>query len=94
MLARPYLLCVLILILCSLSSCKTVEPVFIAPKVDCAAFEPPKVQPPSDPSPSEKDPAIWQLFAYAWQSVAGHIMEQRIETAKCLRQLKQQGIVK
>lgn len=94
MIARPYLLCVLILILSSLPSCRTVEPVFVAPKIDCAAYDPPKVQAPADPSPGEKDPAIWQLFSYRWQAVAEHILEQRVETAACLVQLKRQGVIK
>jgi hypothetical protein len=54
----------------------------------------PKVQPPTEPAVGEKDPAVWQLFAYGWQQVADHILDQRLETAQCLHQLKRQGVIK
>ena len=63
------------------------------PPVNCGAYEAPKVQAPSEPALTEKDPAVWQLFAYGWQQVAESILGQRLETARCLHTLKQQGVV-
>lgn len=87
-------LCALILILCCLPSCKTVEPVFVPPPINCGAYELPKVKLPTEPRPGEKDPAMWQLWGIGWQAVADHVLGQRLETARCLHQLKQQGVIK
>lgn len=94
MTVRLFRLCVPILILCSLPSCKTVEPVFVPPPIDCAAYELPKVKAPTEPRPGEKDPAVWQLWGIGWQNVADHILGQRLETARCLHVLKKQGVIK
>jgi hypothetical protein len=94
MIARLFLLCALALTLTSCASLRQERIVFVPPSVDCGAYEVPKVQPPTDPAVGEKDPAVWQLFAYGWQQVADHILDQRLETAQCLHQLKQQGVIK
>jgi hypothetical protein len=94
MAVRLFLLPVLALTLTSCASLRQERIVFVPPSVDCGAYEAPKVQPPTDPAVGEKDPAVWQLFAYGWQQVADHILDQRLETAQCLHQLKQQGVIK
>lgn len=94
MAARLFLLCVLTLILSSCASLPREQVVFVPPEVNCGAYELPKVPLPTDPAIGEKDPAVWQLFAYQWQAMAEHIFGQRLETAKCLHTLKQQGIIK
>lgn len=92
--ARRFLPCALIPMLTCLPSCKTVEPVFVPPKIDCAAYEPPKVETPAEPKLGEKDPFVWQLYAYAWQGIAEHVLGQRVETASCLKKLEWQGVIK
>lgn len=94
MVARLFLLCALTLILSSCKSFGQERIVFVPPAVNCGAYELPKVQEPRAPELGEKDPAAWQLYAYGWQAVAEHIFGQRLETAKCLHTLKQQGLVK
>ena len=94
MVARLCLLCVLSLILSSCASLGRERVVFVPPLVNCGAYEIPKVQPPTDPALGEKDPAVWQLFAYGWQAVAEHVLTQRVETATCLAKLRKEGIVK
>lgn len=94
MTARPFLLCVLALTLTSCASLRSPQVVFVPPSVNCGAYEAPKVNAPSEPRPGEKDPAIWQLWGYSWQAVAEHILTQRVETARCLADLRAKGIVK
>lgn len=94
MVVRLFLLCVLLLMLPSCASLRKPEIVFAAPKLDCGIFEVPKVNPPTDPALYDKDPAVWQLWGLSWQAVAGHILEQRLETAKCVAKLREEGIVK
>ena len=94
MAARLFLLCALTLILSSCASLGKERVVFVPPEVNCGAYEIPKVQPPADPELGEKDVAVWQLWGIGWQAVAEHILGQRIETARCLQQLKQQGVIK
>lgn len=92
--ARLCLLCALALTLTSCASLRQPQVVFVPPKVDCGVFEPPKVSPPDDLPPTEKDPAVWQLWGLGWQAVAEHVFEQRVETAQCIGKLRQEGIVK
>lgn len=94
MAARLFLLCVLLPMLASCASLGKERVVFVPPEVNCGAYEVPKVNPPDELPPGEKDVARWQLWGIGWQAVAEHILGQRIETARCLQQLKQQGIVK
>lgn len=91
---RLFLLCALTLILSSCASLRKPEVVFVPPKVDCAAYDLPKVQAPDDPVIGAKDVAVWQLFAWKWQAYAEHVLTQRFETARCLHTLKQQGVIK
>lgn len=92
--ARLFLMSVLCLILTSCASSRRVEAVFVPPRIDCAAFEAPQIRPPSDPGPVEKQLTVWQLYAWAWQAYAEHVLTQRVETAACLQKLKQQGVIK
>ena len=94
MAARLFLPCVLILTLCSCASLPKEQVVFVPPEVNCGAYELPKIPLPTEPEIGEKDVGVWQLYAYAWQAMAEHIFGQRLETAKCLHTLKQQGIIK
>lgn len=94
MIARLCLLCALTLTLTSCASLRQERIVFVPPPVNCGAYEVPKVQAPRHPPLTEKDPAVWQLFAYGWQQVAESILGQRLETARCLHTLKQQGVIK
>lgn len=94
MIARLSLMCVLALTLTSCASLRKDRVVFAAPSVDCAAFDPPRVAAPSDPALTDKDVAVWQLTAWSWQALALHILDQRVETAKCLARLREVGIIK
>lgn len=94
MTARLFLLCALILTLCSCASLRKDRIVFVPPPIDCAAYELPKVKIPTEPRPGEKDPAAWQLWGIGWQNIADHILGQRLETARCLHVLKKQGVIK
>lgn len=87
------LLCSLALL--TLASCKSFGPervVFVPPRVDCAANDVPRVAPPDFPT-AQTIPA-WQLYAFGWQAVAEDVLNQRVETAGCLAQLRQQGVIK
>jgi hypothetical protein len=92
--ARLSRLCAPLLILACLPSCKTVEPVFVAPRIDCAATDVPRARRPTEPALGEKSLTLWQLYALAWQEYAFDLMGQRVETAQCLHQLRQQGVIK
>ena len=94
MVVRLFLLCVLALPLSSCASLRKPEVVFVPPKLDCGIFEVPKVNPPTDPALYDKDPAVWQLWGLSWQAVAEHIHGQRLETARCVAKLREEGIVK
>lgn len=94
MVARLFLLCVLLPMLASCASLRRDRVVFVPPEVNCGAYEVPKVNPPADLELGEKDVARWQLWGLGWQAVAEHILGQRVETANCIEQLRQQGIVK
>lgn len=92
--ARLFLLCALTLILTSCASLRKAEVVYLPPRIDCAAFEAPKVRPPSEPGMTERALPVWQLYAWAWQAYAEHVLTQRVETALCLQKLKQQEVIK
>lgn len=92
--ARLSLLCALALMLGSLPSCKTVEPVFVPPRIDCAASDTPKAKRPIEPALGEKSLTLWQLFAFQWQEYALDVLSQRVETAQCLQDLRQKGVIK
>lgn len=94
MAARLFLLCALSLILSSCASLGRERIVFVPPSVNCGAYEVPKVNPPTSPELGEKDVAVWQLWGLGWQAVAEHVLTQRVETATCLAQLRQQGVIK
>lgn len=94
MVVRLFLLCVLALTMSSCASLRKAPQGFIPPSVNCGIFEGPKVGPPSDLSPSVKDVAAWQLWGLGWQAVAEHVLNQRVETMKCVDKLREEGIVK
>ena len=92
--ARLFLLSALALTLTSCASSQKVEAVFVPPRIDCAAFEAPRIRPPVEPGLTERALPVWQLHAWNWQAYAEHVLTQRVETAVCLQQLKRQGVIK
>lgn len=92
--ALLFLTTALCLTLTSCASWRKAEIVYVPPRIDCAAFDPPQIAPPEEPSPAEKQPAVWMLFAWHWQAYAAHVLNQRIETADCLGQLRERGVIK
>lgn len=87
------LLCSLALL--TLASCQSFgkeRVVFVPPRIDCAATDGPRAPLPELPT-TESIPA-WQLYAFGWQSVAEDVLNQRVDTATCLAQLRQQGVIK
>lgn len=87
------LLCSLALL--TLASCQSFGKerfVSIPVRIDCAANDVPRVAPPDFPA-VQTIPA-WQLYAFGWQAVAEDVLNQRVDTATCLAQLRQQGVIK
>lgn len=89
-----FLTTALCLTLTSCASWRKAEIVYVPPRIDCAAFDPPQIAAPEEPSPAEKHPVPWQLYAWNWQAYAEHVLTQRVETAACLHRLKQQGVIR
>lgn len=84
-----------IVALLTLASCQSFGQeriVYVAPRVDCAAMDPPRVPLPTIPT-TNSIPA-WQRYGFGWQEVALEAMNQRVDTARCLLTLKQQGVIK
>lgn len=77
-----------------LASCATVRPESLPPKIDCAAYDAPRVKTPAEPPLAEKSLPIWQLYAWAWQSFAEDVMSQRLETAVCLETMKRARVIR
>lgn len=87
------LLCLPVLLtLASCASLRTERVVFVAPRIDCAVTDGPRAPLPSLPT-AESIPA-WQLYAFGWEAVAEDLMNQRVDTANCVAQLRKQGVVK
>lgn len=91
---RLFLLCVLGLTFACLTSCRTVEVAYAPPKVDCEALAPPKVAVPDEPALTEKSVTIWQLYAFALQEYAGELLGQRVDTAVCVKYLRDKGVIR
>lgn len=91
---RLFLTAALCLTLASCASWKKERVVFVPPPIDCEAFTPPQVPEPQAPRTDERQLALWQLYAWAWQAYAEHVLTQRVETAACLHRLKQQGVIR
>lgn len=91
---RPYHPIALVLMLSFLPSCKTVQPVFVPPRIDCAATDAPRAKVPVEPDLNEKALPLWQLFAFQWQEFAHDVLSQRVETAACLQSLRDKGVIK
>jgi hypothetical protein len=84
-----------VLALLTLASCQSFgkERIVLAvPSVDCAATDGPRAPLPTIPT-VESIPA-WQLYGFGWQAVAEDVLNQRVETARCLQVLKAQGVIK
>ena len=85
-----------ILALALLTSCASLRKervVYVAPQIDCAVSDVPRAKIPTLPSLNEGK-AAWQLYAYGWQAYAEDVLMQRVETADCLEQMRQKGLVK
>jgi hypothetical protein len=93
-LVRLFLLCALAPILGSLASCTTVPIAYAPPKIDCEALAPPKVAIPEQPNLGEKSVTIWQLYAFALQEYGDELLGQRYDTAVCLKDLRDKGVIK
>lgn len=88
------LLCVPSLMAASCASLPTAPPVYVPPKVDCEASTPPRVDVPNVPQLAEKSVVIWQLYAFALQEFAGDVLMQRVETAACLKDLREKQVIR
>lgn len=49
---------------------------------------------PGIPTIAERDVVVWQLAVFQWQLFAESVLGQRLETARCLAVLKQQGVIR
>lgn len=92
--AKLSLLCVLIPILASCASMKPLAGVYVAPRIDCAAFDVPSMTTPNPPQIGEKDVHVWQLYANGWATYAESVVGQRADTAQCLATLKAAGVIR
>lgn len=88
------LLCVPCLILASCASLPKAPPAYLPPKVDCAAYDAPRVKPPTEPALTDKNVLLWQLYAWGWQAYAEGVVGQRYDTALCLEGLRRQGVTR
>jgi hypothetical protein len=82
------------LMLASCASFGKARTVYVPPKIDCAAFDVPRVKRPTEPSPDERATAIWQLHAWDWQAYAEDVLNQRVETAACLKVLQKAQVIR
>jgi hypothetical protein len=55
---------------------------------------PPRVAIPDEPALGEKSVTIWQLYAFALQEYAGDLLGQRVETAVCVKDLRDKGVIR
>lgn len=90
----PFLLCVLVPILSSCASRGKLSGTFIAPRIDCAAFDVPSLPPPTPPSVGERDVRVWQLNVHGWATAYEALLGQRVDTAQCLATLKAAGVIR
>lgn len=88
------LLCVPALMLASCKSLPTQAPAYVPPRIDCAANDVPRAKKPESPLLTEKSIVIWQLWGWGWQAYAEDVLMQRVETAICLKRLRDAGVIK
>ena len=88
------LLCVPILTLASCASLPKPAPAYVPPRVDCAANDVPRAEAPEAPALTEKSVVIWQLWGWGWQAYAEDVLMQRVETAACLKRLRDDGVIR
>ena len=88
-----FLLCVLLPILSSCASLRKEAPAYLPPKIDCAAYDAPRVTPPTEPALTDKNVLLWQIYAWGWQAYAESVVGQRYDTALCLEGLRRQGVI-
>lgn len=90
---RTLLLTAALLMLTSCASFGKARIEFAPVKVDCAVFDAPKAEQPSEPGLRSTLPE-WQLYAWGWQAYAEGVLNQRVETAQCMARLREVGIIK
>lgn len=88
------LLCVPLLTLASCASLRTPPPAYVPPRVDCAANDVPRADKPEAPPLTEKSIVIWQLWGWGWQAYAEDVLMQRVETAYCLKDLRDKQVIR
>lgn len=92
--APKYLLCALGLTLASCKSLPVAPPAYVPPRIDCEASTPPRVEVPVQPALTEKSVVIWQLFGLAMTEFADDVLMQRVETAVCLKDLREKRVIR
>lgn len=94
---RRVTLCLLVVLLPILTSCASTGSLagtYVAPRIDCAAFDVPTLATPNPPQIDERDVRIWQLYANGWATYAEAVVGQRADTAQCLATLKAAGVIR
>ena len=89
-----FLLCVLLPMLASCASYPKGRLAYAPPKVDCAIYDPPATDSPVTPAPTENSVVIWQMYGYAMQEYANGLLGQRLDSALCVKDLKDKGVVR
>ena len=90
-------LCLLVVLLPILGSCASTRPltgVYVAPRIDCAAYDVPPMSLPQPPGLTERDVRVWQLYAHGVVTYAEAVVGQRADTAQCLATLKAAGVIR
>lgn len=90
---RTLLLMAALLMLTSCASFRKAPQGYLAPRIDCAAFDAPKAEQPTEPGLKSTVPE-WQLYAWGWQAYAEGVLIQRVETAQCMAALREAGVIK
>lgn len=93
-LVKPCLLAALALMTASCASTGKLPGTFVAPRIDCAAYDLPPMAAPSPPPAGSRDVREYQLYAYGWQTYAEAVLGQRVDTAQCLATLKAAGVIR
>lgn len=88
------LLSALGLTLASCASLPKAPPAYVPPKVDCEASTPPRTSVPAVPALTEKSVTVWMLYTFALQEFAGDVLMQRVETAACLKDLRDKEVIR
>lgn len=88
------LLAVLLPILASCASTPKLGGTYVAPRIDCGAYDVPTMAVPNPPQPGERDARVWQLYSNGWATYAESVVGQRADTAQCLATLRLAGVIR